>query len=242
MKFRLLIAILFCSITLFAQEESEWKEASKESQAYHLYRSKTSVPPYELAKVKGLLAKAENDEEENLKLPAKLYNALSLREKFTYHMIHAESYSQNCDVMPPIQDEHKKIFGNLPDAFDEYSWSERQYDFLRGQRDSVMALIKESVLRSKRMGVNYKSAVVAMNGWEMIPFLISAYNTDKKDHDILTVLLLLMKQNEYKPLMTSASFTKLYGENADYRAYLDLNKANEDLILERAGNFYKSKT
>ncbi|MRG48364.1 hypothetical protein GFS24_24825 [Chitinophaga sp. SYP-B3965] len=224
MKYFLLFAVLFCSITLFAQD-----------------RSKISVPPYELAKIKGLVSKMEHDEEENLKLPAKSYNALSLREKFTYHMIHAESYSQNCDAMPPIENEHKKIFGNLPDAFGEYSWSERQQDFLRGQRDSVMALIKESVLRSKRMGVNYKAAVVAMNSWEMIPFLISTYNTDKKDHDILTVLMLLMKQNEYKPFMTSTSFTKLYGEDADFRAYLDLNKANEDLILERAGNLYKSK-
>lgn len=239
MKFLLFITMFLCSCSLFAQEE-KWKDASKESQAYNAYRSKVSIPPYELAKVKALLAKIPEDEE-GMKMPDKVYNALSFREKFTYHMIHAENYSQNCDAMPPIQDEQKKIFGNLPDAFDEYSWSDRQYNFLRSQRDSVMALIKESVTRSKRMGVNYKDAVVALNGWEMIPFLISTYQTDKKDHDILTVLLLLMKQNEYAPFLAATSFTKLYGDDANYRAYIDLNKANEDLIIERAGNFYKTK-
>lgn len=241
MKYLLFIVILFSSSTLFAQEETEWKEPSKESQAYSTFRTRLSTPPYELAKIKGLLSKTVHDDDENLKLNAKVYNSLSLREKFTYHMIHAEDYSQNCDAMPPTQDAHKKIFGYLPDAFGEYSWSERQYNFMNGNRDSVMALIRESVLRSKKMGVNYKAAIVAVNGWEMIPFLIEFYNSDKKDHDILTLLMFLMKNNEYKPFMTSASFTKLYGEEGNAQTFLDFNKANEALILERANNFYKSK-
>ncbi len=78
---------------------------------------------------------------------------LSFREKFTYHMIHAESYSQNCDAMPPIQNEQKKIFAYLPDAFDEYDWSDRQTAFLQKNRDSIIALITESMTRSKRIGV-----------------------------------------------------------------------------------------
>jgi hypothetical protein len=241
MKYFLFLAALLSSFFLNAQEEEVWKEASPESQAYHQYRIKETMPPYGLPKVKALIAKIRSTEDEDLKLNHKEYETLTLREKFTYHMIHAESFSQNCDAMPPIQDEQKKIFGYLPDGFDEYSWSERQVNFLKKNKDSVLTLIKESVGRSKRIGANYKQAIVEMNAKEMIPFLIKTYNTDKKDHDILTVFMLLMKNNNYKPFMASASFKKLYGEEASYQAYLDFNKANEELILKRVMDFFNGR-
>ncbi len=40
-------------------------------------------------------------------------------------MIHAEDYSQNCDIFF-TDDEDKKIFGHLPDFFGIANWSERQ--------------------------------------------------------------------------------------------------------------------
>lgn len=239
MKLYLSVVVLFCSLHVFAQEGP-----SDESLAYHEYRSKMSVPPYELAKIKKLVAGLKTVYEENdeghQKMSDNMYNSLSLREKFTYHMIHAEDFSQNCDVFI-VENEHKKIFGHLPDIFGDSNWSDRQYNFFKENRDSVMALIKESVLRSKRMGANYKHAIVELNGWEMIPFLISTYNTDKKDRDILTVLMLLMQQNKYPVFLSSASYAKLYGERAAYDGHLELNKPNEDLIMQRADNFYKSQ-
>lgn len=241
MKYLILVftSLLFSSAS-FAQED--WSEPSKESQEYHAYRSKTTVPPYGLEKIKTLIATLKDDPETSeLALSAAAYNKLSLREQFTYHMIHAETYSQNCDAMPPIQDEHLKIFGRLPDAFNEYSWSKRQFDFMIKNRDSVMAIIKESMNRSKRMGVNYKMAVVEINATEMIPYLISFYKKDKKDHDILTVLMLLMLKNEYATFMESQSYSKLYGENASYQAYINFNKENEALIIERATKFFNGK-
>ncbi len=241
MKYLILLftSLLFSSAS-FAQED--WSEPSKESQQYHAYRSKTTVPPYGLEKIRTLIATLKDDPETSeLALSAAAYSKLLLREQFTYHMIHAETYSQNCDVMPPIQDEHLKIFGRLPDAFNEYSWSKRQFDFIIKNRDSVMAIIKESMNRSKRMGVNYKMAVVEINATEMIPYLISFYKKDKKDHDILTVLMLLMLKNEYPPFMESQSYRKLYGENASYQAYINFNKENEALIIERATKFFNSK-
>lgn len=241
MKYIFLLLAFTLPFTLSAQDEEVWKEASKESQVYHQARIKPSVPPYGLERIKGLVDRIRSVEDENLKLDHKTYMGLSLREKFTYHMIHAESYSQNCDAMPPIQEEQLKVFGYLPDAFNEYSWSERQSNFLKSNRDTVMALIRESVSRSKRIGVNYKMAIVEINAREMIPFLIKAYKSDKKDHDILTVLMLMMKNNEYKPFMASQSFRKLYGTEASYQAYLTFNKANEDLILNRASDFYQNR-
>ena len=73
----------------------------------------------------------------------------------------------------------------------------------------------------------------------MIPFLISTYNVNKKDHDILTVLMLLMLNNEYKEFMNSLSYKKLYGDKAgSYNAFLNFNVPNEELIIKRATDFY----
>lgn len=235
-------SFLLCLITITspAQDEEVWKPASKESEAYHEYRVKPTVPPYGLAKVKALIAKIEADEEDSEALKPAIYSSLTLREKFTYHMIHAESYSQNCDAMPPIQDEHKKIFAYIPDAFDEYNWSRRQIDFFLNNRDSVIAFISESIRRTKRAGVNFKHAVIQMNAKEMIPLLIQTYNLTKKDYDILTVLMQLMKDNQYEPFLKSASYKKLYNDDSGYQSFLHYNKGNEDLIIKRATNFYNA--
>ncbi len=234
-----ILSLLFLSFSLTAVAQDEW-EASKESQAYHEYRLKLTTPPYGLAHVKDLIKNISYDDESNGALKAKAYEALSVREKFTYHMIHAESYSQNCDAMPPIQDEQKKIFAYLPDAFGERSWSDRQSSFLKSHRDSVIALMKESIERTKRVGLNYKEAIIEINAIEMIPFLITTYNVTKKDHDILTLFLLLMKENEYDTFIRSGSYKKLYGNDSNYQAYLNYNQANEELIIKRATDFYNA--
>lgn len=237
---KLLFALMLTPFITLAQSE-EWKEASKESQAYHEFRLKNTIPPYGLSKVKQLLAKADADEVGGKAIVQKEYNALTLREKFTYNMIHAESYSQNCDVMPPVQEEQTKISGQLPDAFSEESWSDRQLEFFRLHKDSVLALIKESANRSGRMGLNYKQAVVEVNGVDFIPFIIETYKRNPKDLDLLTLLMLLMKNNKYPPFISSVSYTKLYGKTSDYQSHIQFNKANEELILKRAADFYNSK-
>jgi hypothetical protein len=242
MKHILFLAFLFSSFLVFSQDGQEWKEASKESQDYHEYRIKPTVPPYGLAKIKELIKqiKKSNAEEETEAISQKTYDALSLREKFTYNMIHAESYSQNCDAMPPIQNEQKKIFAYIADAFDEYEWSDRQTKFLTNNRDSVIAFMKESISRTKRVGVNFKQAILEINAREMIPFLIATYNITKKDHDILTIFLQLMKDNEYEAFLISGSYKKLYSEDSNYQAFLNFNAANESLIIKRATDFYNA--
>ena len=154
-----------CLVTAgaFAQEGENWKPASKESQAYNEYRNFTSTPPYGAKKIAALLKTLEIDENEVEALKQRDYMALSLREKFTYIMLHGESYSQNCDIQPPIQDEHKKIFGQLPEVFGEHNWSERQIQFMRTNKDSLIAWIKDCVAREKRLGLNLKHAIVISN-------------------------------------------------------------------------------
>jgi hypothetical protein len=240
MKLILSFVALFFFCSLFAQEDSTWKEFKKELQreAYHDLRLTSTVPPYGLAKIKGLIKKIKSDDEGNAALSRKVYDALSLREKFTYNMIHAESYSQNCDMMPLVEDEQKKIFGYLPDVFDEFAWSDRQTKFLHNNRDSVIALMKESITRTKKVGVNFKEAIIEINAKEMLPILVTTYNVTKKDHDILTLLMLLMKDNKYEPFLTSMSYKKLYGDEDNYQSFLIYSKANEDLIIKRATEFY----
>lgn len=235
------LAALFCSFAVLAQEDGVWRPVSRESTAYHEQRIKLTIPPYGLAKIRGLIANIEVDDRDNEALSPALYNTLSLREKFTYHMIHAESYSPGRDTMPPLQDEHKRIFAAIPEALEDYDWSDRQSTFLKANRDSVMVLLKASIKRSKRAGINFKHAIIEINGWEMIPLLIDTYiNSAKKDLDILTLLMQLMRYNEYPPFLRSPSYRKLYSEELRYMPFLEYNKGNEVLIIKRATGFYNT--
>ncbi len=239
MKFTLTLLLLFYSLSLIAQRPG--KRLVDENQAYHALRIKLTVPPYGLTKIQDLIKKIQADASYKTALKQKDYEALSLREKFTYTMIHAESYSQNCDAEPPEADESKKIFAYLPDAFDEYAWSERQTKFLSGNRDSVIRFMRESMGRTKRAGINFKQAMLEINAREMIPDIIATYRAGKvRDLDLLTVLMHLMKDNEYEPFLISGSYKKLYAEETSYKTYLNYSKGNEDLIIKRATDFYNA--
>ncbi|MGE9315060.1 hypothetical protein ACLOAU_25640 [Niabella sp. CJ426] len=223
------------------------RPAYSQMDAYREFRAQISVPPYGLSKIKSLITsiKPQSDEDNSdmgiSRLPQKDYEALSLREKFTYTMIHPEMYAQNCAIFVPQTNEDQKIFGYLISWMNEETWSDRQLQFLTKNRDSVMAIIKESVIRSRRMGVNYKDALVEINAWEMIPFLVSYYKENKKDKDILTTLMLLMKKGNYADFVKSKSYKNLYGVADNYESSMAFNKANEELTLQRAQAYYHSK-
>ena len=237
-----LLLVLWMSFSCLAQDD---KEISAESHAYHEMVKRNTIPPYSIEKVRiliGALKPVDNADgwTSTEAISTKTYGSLSLREKFTYHMIHGETYSQNCDGIPPIPDEQKKLFGYLSDPFGEYEWAERQKKFFKDNKDSVVALMSESIRRSHHIGLNYKKVIVDINATEMIPLLISMYNEKKIDHDILTVLMLLMSKNKYPVFINSLSWQKLYGDpKSNRRGYLDFNTANEQLILQRAADFYK---
>ncbi|MDR1877920.1 MAG: hypothetical protein LBQ84_09905 [Flavobacteriaceae bacterium] len=233
-------------------------KSDKESHVYHEYRLKPTVPSYGLTKIQAMISKInidadfkdEDDEEGHVDyfsegywaLSDKEFNKLSPREKFTYVMIHPEVNTQNCDIQLNIEEEHKKIFANLPNGYDEVFWSNRQVNFLKKNRDLVVELIKESALESKRVGFNYKMALEEINAVEMVPFLIEFYSKSKKDKDILTLLMLLMKNNKYAPFLRSTIYRELYDEEGEwdsfYRRNISYNKSNEDQIIDKAKEFY----
>lgn len=245
----LLLIMLFTGFTkTFAQtNEDDGSSYSRDEKGYEL-RTKMTIPPYGLTKVKKMITDIIFKEDPSGSSDGGLeaistsqFNALSLREKFTYVMIHAELSQQNCAIPEYQNDLQKRIFGQLETGFNEASWSQRQADFLIENRDSVLKLIQESVGRSKWMGINYKEAILEMNAWSMIPFIITYIKMTPNDKDALTLLMLLMKRGEDEEFLKSTSYQKLYGTDAGYYSYLNYNKANEDLICERANRYYKGK-
>lgn len=242
MKNLLSVLLILSTIpNLFAQD-SENAHQSLTSRKYHEYRQAITAPSYHLAKINALVSKIKEDKDGNLRLPEKAYNALSFEEKFTYTMIHGEDSSQNCDAMMSTVKEESKIFGYFPDAFSggNIVWSDRQRDFLTKNRSKVVSLLRATIKLRQRVGVNLKDAILEINGKELVPDLIAAYNIKKKDHDILTLLMLMMREDKFPEFIKSTSFTKLYGENSNYKGYLEATPANQKLIIERAMTYYKS--
>lgn len=242
-----LILLLMLGIAAKAQDETP-QQPSKASYAYREFKNYRSVPSYSLAKVKQLLKTIKDEERDDMDgyisaLAPKYYNALKLREKFTYHLINPESYSQICDMPPVIMDEERKILGRLTDIYDEANWSDRQWKFFKEHRDSVLFYIKDCSKTYNRVGLNFKRIIEQVNGWELIPYLKEVYlKSKKKDTDILTLFMILMRDNKYPPFLESASWKKLYAVEDQYTSYIDFNTANADLILARVTDFYNTKS
>ncbi len=241
MKLKLVLApiALLCSFA-FAQEN--WPKPSAASLAYGKFRTTLTEPLYGLTKVKSLIKKIKEDSDGNRKLSESVYNGLSVNEKFTYVMLHGEDYSQNCDVMPPIVDEHKKIFPYFPSPFgDESIWSDRQRNFLHANRSKVVSLLRETIRVRGTAGANVKEVIAEINGNELIPDLISIYNKTKKDNDILTLFMIQMDAFNYKPFTTTSLYKSLYGEEADYQAFVPASTSNINTILKFAKEFYNNR-
>jgi len=228
------------SLSAFAQGPDS---VSPSTRSYHKYRFEMTKPSFGLAKVSRLVATLKPDSEDNRRLSAERWNSLTPEEKFTYCMIHGEDMMQNCDVMPWLEGEQHKVFAYLPGAFDseEAGWSERQRSYMKAHRGEFIRLLRSTFQARHRVGANLKGAVVQLNAVELIPDLIKVYNYDRKDQDILTVLMLLMKEGKYQPFLSSATYKKLYGNGANYQAFVEANPGNQKLMFDRAMGFYRSR-
>lgn len=228
--------LLTLSLLAFGQDDPA-------SRRTHAARTAITEPSYGLSKVKKLISKLKTDSDDNTSMPTKEFNSLTLHEKFTYVMLHGEEFSQNCSVMPPLEHEDTMIFAYAPDPFgDDMIWSERQTSFLNKNRAAVVAMIRATMKAHRHVGANLKEAIVQMTATELIPDLISAHQREPNDHDILTVLMLVMKEKKYKPFLVSTIFKKLYGADTSYQAHVPANATNEKLILNWATAFAKART
>jgi hypothetical protein len=235
-KFLPILLVTMIAPTLFAQEVHQ----SATSRKYHEYRIAISEPSYHLEKIRAIAKRIKSDKEDNYRLSDKTYNALTFEEKFTYNMIHGEDSSQNCDGTMATVKEETKIFGYFPDAFSEgeITWSDRQRAYLKENRTKVISLLRATIKLRQRVGVNLKNAIFEIDGKELIPDLIAVYKIKKKDHDILSLMMLMMKEGKFPEFENSASYSKLYGEHSNYKGFLEANTANQNLIIERAMAFF----
>ena len=242
--FPLLLLLLSYTSTQAQNQDSSGK-SKVDTNSYALYRERISEPPYGLDKVKAFLAEKEvpydsPSKEKKMLEWQKRYQQLSLREKFTAITIYKNQHFQICSHMGIyIGDEHK-IFAQLLPSF---SWgsirSVLSSKFWKPYRDSVIFYLNDCISKDKRIGVNFKEVIVAINAVEMIPFITTSYQADSKDHDILTVLMLLMKNNAYRPFLASDLNKILYqDDDASYKSSVDWTPENEALIIKLANDFY----
>lgn len=236
--------VALCAFATAANAQDDIPKASKASQKYREYREQNTSPSYGLAKVEALIKKYKLRDKEEGKLPAKEYAKLSTKEKFTYHMVYGESASQNCDATPTFVDEEKHIYAYPPGAFqDERTWSDDQRAIIKKNRAAFLPLLKETIVSKARIGCNLKQAIMDLDAVELIPTICDVYKQKRYDHDILSMLMIMMKEGKFQPFLDSQSYKKLYAdEAASYQSFLMANRENQDLVLSRAMAYYKQRT
>lgn len=201
-----------------------------------------SVPQYGFEKIKRLIAatkKTTKDNFFNRPISALAFDSLTLREKFTYSMIHPESYLQNCSYYDNLN-EQGKIYRRLTPGYNENTLSKRQRGFLQQNRDSVLVWVKEFFIKNKTIGINLKQAITEVNGWEAIPLLTSNYKANKSDGHVLTTLIMLMKNGGFEKFLKSPIHEELYAKGKRiYFATIDHNKDNERFLLKTSGEYFE---
>jgi len=247
-----LILLGFISNPSFCQEYQEykdvaWNEPRSKDSAYYAMRERASIPPFGLKKVQDLV------EQQSKKLPegalvdydggiAKAdFDKLSFEEKFTYIMIYPEIYSQACAERMFVFNPQSKIFAQLLFVYNGVFWSERQLHFMKKNKKRVIDLIIDQANRNNALGLNYKTALIEIDAWESIPFLLSFYQKNPKDKDILTTLLQLLKTSNFGAFEQSKIYNKLYGENTHSDSWVNFSGANEAYIIESAQALYKKR-
>jgi len=222
--------------TAFAQDD--WPKPSAASIAYNEYRNTNTTPTFGLSKVQALIKTLKHDQDGGMAVTSAQWNALTVAERFTYTMIHGEDENQNCDASPPIIDENLKIFAYTPPVFtNERGWSLRQRTYLANNRVAIVGLIRQMITSQKRLGANIKGTIQEINGWEFVPDLATLYKRDRKDHDLLTTMMVLMDNNRFPEFLASTTWAKLYGPDSNYQAFISANTANQDLIMQRGARF-----
>lgn len=245
----LLLILSGITFTASAQKELDvnWNPSKKDI-AFYDARMQVVVPPFALTQVKNIIkeeaakpAGADAVSDFDQSISKKTFKAMSTEEKFTYTMIHPEVYSQACAEQFYAKLPQKKIFAQLLSGFSGEEWSERQIDFLKQNRTEILVLLEQSIQQKAKIGLNFKDAYLRIEAWESIPFLITFYKKNKKDKDVLTLLMLLMEQAQFPAFKNSIIYQKLYGDDAGYEQWIDYTVANETLILNTAKAYYDSK-
>ena len=243
--------ILALSVSMCSAQSNPNDEpgVTKKSLAYHAYRLQETQPPFALKKVKALIAKIQYKEDKDsggssgtAALDPKVFQSLSKQAKFTYCMLHGEVSSQNCDGMPAVLSEESKLFAFPPGPFgEEADWSDAQRDFLHDHRGTVITLLRQTMRLRGRLGPNLKKAVIELDAVELFPDIVRMYKQSSKDHDLLTVLSVVMRDLKYLPYMKSDIFRKLYNADTNYKTSIPFTAGAAQTIISNAMTLFRAK-
>ncbi|WP_143059316.1 hypothetical protein [Chitinophaga arvensicola] len=112
--------------------------------------------------------------------------------------------------------------------------------FIKAAIEEEIALQKVTRESKKKVAMSYKHAILAMNGVEMIPFLLKTYDPGT-DMDMLTLFMLLMIDNEYIPFITSPFYCGFYENGYSKKREGKYATAIEDEILRQVTAFSNEK-
>jgi hypothetical protein len=177
-------------------------------------------------------------------LTEKEFNQLNIKEHLYYAFCFPEMSTQICAMYMPDKNKDKKIQLFLPFPEDVRVLSERQSNKLKENKDSVVVYLNQCIDNAKTLDTEFKSNLTEVDAYLCIPNLIARYKkASKKDNELLTTLVMLMRNSDYAPLTESAMIQKAY-ESSTHEGQIPSIPANEENIKKIIGwaeAYYQSK-
>jgi hypothetical protein len=210
-----------------------------------------TTPPFGLAKVQRDIDELQR--RDILVLDSRTYGNLTIAERFTYVMLHAELCLHNSTGELPkseeaVDSDHSdappELVGAISTGFgvEDERWSQRQRSFLHSHRAECIVLLRKTIQTKREAGTNLLNGIVEIDAFELIPDILAVFRRNQ-DLDILEACLLLMKDGKYPPFLKSTTYRKLFGGGRDENVpdWIVANQANIDLTVKRAMDFYHTK-
>lgn len=170
--------------------------------------------------------------------------SLTASEKFIYAHQYPESYMQSCGLYDLAKD-MSKFYANIPYLFDGTRKSERQRKSLHNNRDTTIASLKKCINFHTYIPLAYKQTILDVNTWEFIPDILRLEgrmnknnNETPKDPYIYSLLMVLMKNNDFVEFKKISIYKSLYGPDSGYRANVNFTEAVRNQLIDMSGKFY----
>lgn len=241
--FLILILLNYCSLS--AQEFVNDTNNIDRNQKW-FYNTYT-ICNYESDKIANLFPPKDGFSFEQTIISDSVFKSLNAFEHFVHSFFYPESYHQSCSFFSNSKDILQKIPAFLKPQNDGLSMSKRQREAIVQFRDSSILLMKQCIEESNYIGDNFKSEIINLHAFELIPTILKTIEKQKeiKDPYILTMLCLLMKF-DFQPFIESEIYNKLYSKNSNgyyksYTAFIPFTTENYLKIIDFATSYYESK-
>jgi hypothetical protein len=256
------IVFLFQSLCCFSQSLKKDATAKRSDEKAWELRNYTVSTCMKSERVEGLVQKTWNDKKKkdsldpknhffiigNIKLSDADFQSLTPLEKFVYAHQNPESYMQVCGLYDMAKD-MSMIYANIPYLFDGDRMSERQEKSLLDNRDSTMVYLGKCLDFQSHIPLGYKKTILEINAWEFIPSILmledKMYKGDMealKDPYVYSVLMVLMKEGEFKDFKKTVIFKTLYSPDSGYREKMKFTTDLREQIRDLSEKFYLQKT